>query len=69
MKARAWVVREQQSDLEDLRFLLGRMEDVGIGFGGLVLRGGEGGDEEALMAAGDELGSPYQSIFCKMLRS
>lgn len=68
MKARTWRARDWDSDLEDWKFLLGKMREVGEGFGELRLGDGEdGGDLEALTTTAEDAGSAYKALLWEIL--
>lgn len=60
MKARTWLGRDDDKDLEDFKFLLVKMGDAGESFRGMELAAGDGeemGDLEALKTAGEDVGA------------
>lgn len=69
MKARAWLARDRPADLQDFRFLLTKMREIGEGFGVLQPADSdeEAGDVEALMSAGEDVGGPLESLLLRML--
>ena len=68
MKARTWLVRDKEEDLEDFRFLLMKMEEMRESFGVLLPGDGEEmGDLEALTTAGEDAGGAHQALLLKML--
>lgn len=68
MKARTWLARDDEKDLEDFKFLLTKMEEMGEIFGVLLLGdGGEMGNLEALTTAGEDVGGAYEALLLKML--
>lgn len=70
MKARTWLARDDEKDLEDFKFLLTKMHESGEGFGDIVLLPGDGeemGDMEALATAGEVVGGRYEELLLEML--
>jgi hypothetical protein len=68
MKAKAWVQRDEKKDLDDFKFLLTKMEELGESFGVLEL-GDEVdmGDQEILTTAGRDVGGAHEAMLLKML--
>lgn len=70
MKARTWLVRDDEKDLEDFKFLLTKMHESGEGFGDIVLLPGDGermGDLEALATAGEDTGDRHEALLLEIL--
>ena len=70
MKARSWLERDDDKDLEDFKFLLTKMDKAGEGFGEMLLLPGDEedvGDVEALTAAGKVAGACYGALLQKIL--
>ena len=68
MKARAWQARDEEKDLEDLKFLLVKMEEMGESFPVLAPEAGEEmGDLKALTAAGKDAEGPHEACVRRML--
>jgi hypothetical protein len=70
MKARTWLARDDEKDLEDFKFLLTKMHKSGEGFGDIVLLPGDGeemGDLEALATAGEDIGGRHEALLLEML--
>ena len=71
MKARTWLARDDEKDLEDFKFLLTKMHESGEGFGRIVLLPGDGdeiGDLEALTTAGEDVGGRHLALLLKILK-
>jgi len=71
MKARTWLGRDDDNGLEDFKFLLTKRDEVGEGFGDIVLLPGdeeEMGDVEALTTAGKDAGGRYEILLQRMLQ-
>lgn len=63
MKERTWLDRKERSEMDDYRFLLVKMEQMGEHFGALSPGDGwEMGDEEALQTAAGEAGGGYEAF-------
>ena len=70
MKARTWLARNDKKDLEDFRFLITKMHELGEGFGGVVLAVGDGkemGDLEALKTVGEDAGGRHEALLLEIL--
>jgi hypothetical protein len=68
MKARTWLARDEEKDLEDFKFLLTKMGEMEESFGVLPPWDGEEmGDLEALTTAGEDIGGAYEALLLKML--
>jgi hypothetical protein len=68
MKARTWLARDEKDDLDDFKFLLTKMEEMGESFGELLLGDREEmGDQEALTTVGEHVGSVHEALLLKML--
>jgi hypothetical protein len=68
MKARTWLARDGKKDLEDFKFLLTKMGEMGESFGMLLPGDGEEmGDLEALTTTGEDAGGAHEALLLKML--
>lgn len=68
MKARSWLGRDDDKDLEDFKFLLAKMDEAGVSFGEMLLLPGDEedmGNVEALTAAGKA--ACYEALLHKIL--
>ena len=62
------LARDLDKDLEDFKFLLTKMEEMGGSFGELLVGDGEEmGDQEALTTMGREVRGAYEALLLKML--
>ena len=70
MKARAWLSRDEKTDLEDFKFLLAKMEEMEESFGELLPGDGEEkGELEVLTKVGKDAGGAHEALLKKILGS
>ncbi|KAI9651712.1 MAG: hypothetical protein M1829_002559 [Trizodia sp. TS-e1964] len=72
MKARTWLARDKEKDLEDLMFLIAKMHELREGFQGVVLDDGDEekmGDLKALKTAAGDAGGRYEVLLQEALDS